>query len=55
MAVGDIVISKEDNGPCNQWQLAKVIDVYTSEDGFVRKVKIFKADRELDNQGRHQQ
>lgn len=54
IAVGDIVISKEDNGPRNQWLLVKVIDVYPSQDGCVRKVKILKADGELDNQGRHQ-
>ena len=54
MSVGDIVISKEDNGPRNQWPLAKVVEVYPSEDGCVRKVKILKADGELDNQGRRQ-
>ena len=54
MAVGDIVISKEDDGPRNQWPLAKVVEVYPSEDGCVRKVKILKADGELDNQGRRQ-
>ena len=31
---------------------AKVVEVYPSEDGCVRKVKILKADRERDNQGR---
>ena len=54
MAVGDIVISKEDDGPRNQWPLAKVVEVYPSEDGCVRKVKILKADGQLDNQGRRQ-
>lgn len=54
MAVGDIVISKENNGPGNQWPLAKVIEVYPSEHGCVRKVKILKADGELDNLGRRQ-
>ena len=54
MAVGDIVISKEDDGPRNQWPLAKVVEVYPSENGCVRKVKILKGDGQLDNQGRRQ-
>lgn len=54
LMVGDIVISKEDEGPRNQWPLAKVVEVYPSEDGYVRKVKILKADGELDNKGRRQ-
>ena len=54
LMVGDIVISKEDEGPRNQWPLAKVVEVYPSEDGYVRKVRILKADGELDNQGRQQ-
>lgn len=47
-----MVLSKEDEGLRNQWPLAKVIEVYPSEDGYVRRVKIMKADAELDNQGR---
>ena len=54
LMVGDVVISKEDEGPRNQWPLAKVVEVYPSEDGYVRKVRILKADGELDNQGRRQ-
>lgn len=49
MVVGDIVIFKEDNGLCNQWLFVKVIEVYLSEDGCVRKVKILKVDGEFDN------
>ena len=54
LSVGDIVISKEDEGSRNQWPLARVVEVYVSEDGCVRKVKIMKADGELDNQGKRQ-
>ena len=52
LSVGDVIVSKEDEGPRNQWPLARVVEVYPSEDGCVRKVKIVKADGELDNQGR---
>ena len=52
MSVGDIVISKESEEPRNNWPLAKVVDVYPSADGYVRKVRILKSDGDLDNQGR---
>jgi hypothetical protein len=52
MSVGDIVISKESEEPRNKWPLAKVVDVYPSEDGCVRKVRILKSDGDLDRQGR---
>ena len=54
LSVGDIVISKEDEGSRNQWPLARVVEVYVSEDGCVRKVKIMKADGALDNEGKRQ-
>ena len=52
LSVGDVVLSKEDEGPCNQWPLVRVVQVFPSEDGCVRKVKIVKADGGLDNLGR---
>jgi hypothetical protein len=52
MSVGDIVISKESEEPRNKWPLAKVVDVYPSEDRCVRKVRILKSDGDLDRQGR---
>ena len=52
LSVGDVVISKEEEGPHNQWPLARVVEVYPSEDECIRKVKIVKADGELDNLGR---
>ena len=46
------MISKEEEGPRNQWPLARVVEVYPSEDGRIRKVKVVKVDGELDNLGR---
>ena len=40
MLVGDIVVIKDENAPRNLWKLARVEDAFTSEDGFVRKVKL---------------
>ena len=54
LTIGDVVLSKEDGRPCNQWPLAKVIKAYPSEDGRVRKVRILKADGSLDMQGKCQ-
>ena len=51
---GQVVLSKEDERPCNQWPLAKVIKAHSSEDGRVRKVRILKADGNLDRQGTRQ-
>ena len=38
IVVGDVVIFKQDEGPRNQWPLARVVEVYPSEDGCIRKV-----------------
>ena len=54
LSVGDIVISKEDERVRNQWPLARVVEVYPSADGCVRKVNIMKVNGELDKQGRRQ-
>ena len=51
MSVGDIDISKESEKQRNKWPLAKVVDVYQSEDGCVRKVRILKSDGDLNRQG----
>ena len=37
LAVGDIVISKESERTRNKWPLGKVVQVYPSDDGYVRK------------------
>eukprot|EP00112_Aurelia_sp_Birch-Aquarium-sp1_P007310 Seg1796.7 transcript_id=Seg1796.7/GoldUCD/mRNA.D3Y31 product="hypothetical protein" protein_id=Seg1796.7/GoldUCD/D3Y31 len=39
LKINDIVISKEDSGFRNQWPLARVVDVYPSEDEKIRKCK----------------
>ena len=52
LAVGDIVLLKDDNRSRNLWQLARVTETYASEDGLVRKVKIAMAVSDLDNKGR---
>ncbi|KAK2570382.1 hypothetical protein P5673_005184 [Acropora cervicornis] len=52
MTVGDVVIVKDDNLPRNQWQLARMVHPYTSDDGLVRRVKVVVADPSLDEHGR---
>lgn len=54
LAVGDVVISKESEGARNKWPLGRVVQVYPSEDGFVRKVKLLMADGDLDDRGKRQ-
>ena len=54
LMVGDIVISKENEDARCRWPLARVVDVYPSKDGCVRKVKICMADRLLDSKGKRQ-
>ncbi|KAK0144664.1 hypothetical protein N1851_017006 [Merluccius polli] len=50
--VNDIVILQEEGSPRNQWKLAKVAEVYPSNDGRVRKVKLLLGDSTLDHKGR---
>ena len=52
MLLGDIVVLKDENAPRNMWKLARVEDVFTSEDGLVRKMKLAIATRSLDKRGR---
>ena len=54
LAVGDIVISKESESTRNKWPLGKVVQVYPSDDGYVRKVRLLMADGNLDDSGKHQ-
>ena len=46
------MIIKDDNLPHNQWELARVIEVFKSKDGQVRSVKLLTADSTLDNKGK---
>ena len=52
MLVGNIVMLKDENAPRNMWKLARVEDVFTSEDGLVGKMKLAIATRSLDKRGR---
>ena len=54
LAVGDIVISKESESTRNKWPLGKVVQVYPSDDGYVRKVRLLMADGNLDDSGKRQ-
>ena len=54
LAVGDVVISKESEEARNKWPLDRVLQVYPSEDGLVRKVKLLMADGDLDDCGKRQ-
>ena len=54
LAVGDVVISKESEEARNKWPLGRVVQVYPSEDGLVRKVKLLMADEDLDDCGKRQ-
>ena len=53
LAVGDVVISKESKAARNKWPLGRV-QVYPSEDGLVRKVKLLMANGDLDDCGKRQ-
>lgn len=52
MAVGDIVLLKEDNLPRNHWRLGRIVDVYVDDDGLVRKVKVALAVSDLNSVGK---
>ena len=40
LEAGDIVILVDDNSPRNAWQLGRVAETYSSDDGLVRTVKV---------------
>ena len=54
LAVGDIVISKESESTRSKWPLGKVVQVYPSDDGYVRKVRLLIADGNLDDGSKRQ-
>lgn len=51
VSVGDVVILKEDESPRNRWPCAIVDEVYPSDDGNVRKVRVRMADSNIDKNG----
>jgi len=54
LTVGDVTISKENEGARNKWPLNRVVQICPSEDGFVREVKLLMADGDLDDHGKRQ-
>ena len=50
--VDDIVIVKDDNASRNQWPLARIIRIFSSEDGHIRKVKLAMGDSRVGNSGK---
>eukprot|EP00057_Strongylocentrotus_purpuratus_P021507 XP_011675981.1 PREDICTED: uncharacterized protein LOC100893226 isoform X1 [Strongylocentrotus purpuratus] len=52
LAIGDVVIAKETEDVRLQWPLARVAEVFPSQDGRVRKVKLLMADGALDSNGK---
>ena len=57
LTVGDVhpvVISKENVGSRNKWPLGRVVQIYPSQCGLVRKVKLLMADGELVDCGKRQ-
>ena len=53
LEVGDIVISKnlEEHASHRSWPLARVVKIYKSMDGHVRKVRLLMGDRHLSKKG----
>ena len=52
IAVGDVVILKDENQPRNSWRLGRVVETYTEDDGLLRKVKLPLADANLNFKGK---
>ncbi|XP_038062623.1 uncharacterized protein LOC119733119 [Patiria miniata] len=50
--IGDVVIMKDEDTPRNHWLLARIEEVYPSDDRHVRKVKLVMGDTQIDNQGK---
>ena len=52
LKIDDIVLVRDENLPRNRWRMARVDEVFPSDDGLVRKVKLAMATSELDKHGR---
>ena len=48
------VISKKNEGARRKWPVGKIVQVYPSEDGLVRNIKLLMADGNLDEHGKRQ-
>ena len=51
VAVNDVVLVVDENSARNEWKMGRVVEVFTSDDGLVRSVKIQLASKELDHKG----
>ena len=51
VAVNDVVLVVDENSARNEWKMGSVVEVFTSDDGLVRSVKIQLASNELDQKG----
>ena len=51
LQIGDVVIVSDEVLSRNQWKLGRIADVYVSDDGLVRKVKLAMADSTVDDKG----
>ena len=52
LQVDDIVLISDDNAPRSSWRLARVIELYPSDDGLVRSVKLQLSTSRLDRHGK---
>ena len=50
--VNDIVMLQDDGLCRTHWSIAKVVQTFVSDDGFVRRVKLLKATPDLDRNGK---
>ena len=55
LAIGDIVVVKDEHLPRNEWKLARVETTLPSDDGFIRKVILAIGTHHLDSKGRRTQ
>ena len=52
LSVGDVILVRDESSPRCQWPLARVKEVFPSDDGMVRKVNLLMGDRNLDVNGK---
>ncbi|XP_053398192.1 uncharacterized protein LOC128546018 [Mercenaria mercenaria] len=52
LCVGDIVMITDENLPRGEWRLGRVSEVFPSNDGLVRKVKVLVGEPALDDKGK---
>ena len=50
--IGDIVLLKEDDLPRNRWKLGRVVEVISSIDDHVRRLKLIISDSYLSKDGK---